>query len=52
VLSDPQGGQFTQVSSTRDGTVTAGSTSLILNAEQNSPDAAPVSALAPIHSLS
>jgi hypothetical protein len=41
VLSDPQGGQFTQVSSTRDGTVTAGSTSLILGAEQNSPDAAP-----------
>ena len=41
VLSDPQGGQFTQVSSTRNGTVTAGSTSLILDAEQNSPDAAP-----------
>jgi hypothetical protein len=41
VLSDVQGGQFTQVSSTRDGTVTAGSTSLILGAEQNSPDAAP-----------
>jgi hypothetical protein len=41
VLSDPQGGQFTQVSSTRDGTVKAGSTSLILGAEQNSPDAAP-----------
>lgn len=41
VLSDPQGGQFTQVSSTRDGTVRAGSTLLILGAEQNSPDAAP-----------
>lgn len=41
VLSDVQGGQFTQVSSTRDGTVKAGSTSLILGAEQNSPDAAP-----------
>ena len=41
VLSDPQGGQFTHVSSTRDGTVKAGSTSLILGAEQNSPDAAP-----------
>ena len=41
VLSDVQGGQFTQVNSTRDGTVTAGSTSLILGAEQNSPDAAP-----------
>ena len=41
VLSDVQGGQFTQVSSTRDGTVKAGSTSLILDAEQNSPDAAP-----------
>jgi hypothetical protein len=41
VLSDPRGGQFTQVSSTRDGTVKAGSTSLILGAEQNSPDAAP-----------
>ena len=41
VLSDVQGGQFTQVSSTRDGTVTAGSTSLILGAQQNSPDAAP-----------
>jgi hypothetical protein len=36
VLSDVHGGQFTQVSSTRDGTVTAGSTSLILGAEQNS----------------
>ena len=36
VLSDLQGGQFTQVSSTRDGTVTAGSTSLILGAEQTS----------------
>lgn len=34
VLSDVQGGQFTRVSSTRDGTVTAGSTSLILGAEQ------------------
>ena len=41
VLSDPQGGQFTQVSSTRDGTVKAGSTLLILGAEQSSPDAAP-----------
>lgn len=41
VLSDVQGGQFTQVSSTRDGTVTAGSTWLILGAGQNSPDAAP-----------
>jgi hypothetical protein len=41
VLSDPQGGQFTQVSSTRDGTVTAGSTSLIEDAAQNSPNAAP-----------
>jgi hypothetical protein len=41
VLSDPQGGQFTQVSSTRDGTVRAGSTLLILGVEQNSPDAAP-----------
>jgi hypothetical protein len=36
VLSDVQGGQFTQVSSTRDGTVTAGSTSLIEGAEQSS----------------
>ena len=36
VLSDPQGGQFTQVSSTRDGTVRAGSILLILDAEQNS----------------
>ena len=36
VLSDVQGGQFTQVSSTRDGTVTAGSTSLIEGAEQTS----------------
>ena len=36
VLSSPQGGQFTQVSSTRDGTVTAGSTSLIVSAEQSS----------------
>jgi len=35
VLSDVQGGQFTQVSSTRDGTVTAGSTSLIEGAEQS-----------------
>src|SRR5450755_3597998 len=41
VLSDPQGGQFTQVSSTRDGTVTAGSTLLIEDAAQNSPNAAP-----------
>ncbi len=41
VLSDPQGGQFTQVSSTRDGTVRAGSTLLILDVEQISPDAAP-----------
>ena len=41
VLSDVQGGQFTQVSSTRDGTVKAGSTSLIQSAAQNSPDAAP-----------
>ena len=41
VLSDPQGGQFTQVSSARDGTVRAGSTLLILGAEQSSPDAAP-----------
>ncbi|MGO9779995.1 MAG: hypothetical protein ACLPQY_09550 [Streptosporangiaceae bacterium] len=36
VLSDVQGGQFTRVSSTRDGTVTSGSTSLILGAEQTS----------------
>lgn len=41
VLSDPQGGQFTQVSSTRDGTLTAGPTSLIEGAAQNSPNAAP-----------
>jgi hypothetical protein len=46
-LSDPQGGQFTQVSSTRDGTVAAGSTSLILGAEQtngNSSSAVPAPA--------
>jgi hypothetical protein len=36
VLSDVHGGQFTRVSSTRDGTVTAGSTSLIVGAEQAS----------------
>ena len=41
VLSDVQGGQFTQVNSTRDSTVMAGSTSLIQSAAQNSPDAAP-----------
>ena len=38
VLSDVQGGQFTQVSSTRDGTVTAGSTSLIEGAEESHGD--------------